>query len=82
MDLSCAPKCTVGGKPYTLKEEEELYMIEKGLVHKGANRETSYPWIRDPKDLPDNRVATEKCWTFVANRTYTMQECIVNKQKI
>ena len=44
-------------------------MIEKGLVHKGANRETSYPWIRDPNDLQNNKVATEKYRTFVVERT-------------
>ena len=66
MGFLCAPKCgsfccgecTVGGKPYTLKEPGELYTIEKRLVHKDANWEASYPWIRDPKDLPDNRIAT------------------------
>ena len=47
-------KCSLGSKNYTIKEEKELALIEKNLHY---DQEAIYPWIRDPKELPDNRKA-------------------------
>lgn len=37
----------------TLKREEkretELYMVEKGIVHKGNHWKVRNPWVRDPR---------------------------------
>ena len=63
MGVSCTPKCgscrcgrcPVGGKDFTIKEEKELQLISKGLIHKGDHWEASYPWCKDPKLLPNNR---------------------------
>ena len=53
-------KCSLGSKNYTITEEKELALIEKNLhYHQEAKRWIAeYPWIRDPKDLPDNKKAT------------------------
>ena len=52
-------KCCPGGKNYTLKEERELKLIESNLEYDKQNKVwiTSYPWIKDPINLPDNRKA-------------------------
>ena len=47
-------KCSLGGKSCTIKEDLEMKMIEDGLCHNGTQWVASYPWIKDPKDLPDN----------------------------
>jgi len=44
------------GKQYTLREERELNIIEKGLKHVEDHWEAKYPWIKDPYDVPDNKV--------------------------
>ena len=40
----------------TIKEEKELALIEKNLHYDQEAQRwiAEYPWIRDPKDLPDN----------------------------
>ena len=56
MGVECTPKCggcrcghcPAGGKDYTLKEEQELKLIENNLTYKGDHWEAQYPWIRDP----------------------------------
>lgn len=65
MGVSCVPKCgnckcghcPVGGKQYTLQEERELAMIDKGLDLVDGTWQATYPWQKDPKSLPDNFVA-------------------------
>ena len=47
----------MGGKDYTLKEEQELKLIESNMTYTGDHWEVRYPWIKDPNDLPDNRQA-------------------------
>ena len=62
LGISCSPKCgnckcghcPVGSKPYSIREERELNLIEKGLELKDKTWYANYPWIRDPNDLPDN----------------------------
>jgi hypothetical protein len=48
-------KCAIGGKDFTLKEERELQLIEDGLVRHTSHWETTYPWLRKPSTLEDNR---------------------------
>lgn len=79
LGVACTPKCgscrceksPPGGKDLTLKEERELKLIEDGLKFRGSYWESSYPWIRDPGQLPDNRkasvIATEKKLTKSPN---------------
>ena len=49
-------KCPVRGHTYSLKEEQELRIIEENLEYDEQNQcwLTSYPWILDPSTLPDN----------------------------
>ncbi|KAJ8049254.1 hypothetical protein HOLleu_01926 [Holothuria leucospilota] len=64
LGVSCNPKCggckcgkcPPGAKEYTLQEERELDLIENGLKFKNNRWEAKYPWVKDPKGLPDNRV--------------------------
>ena len=49
-------KCPLGGKDYNLQDERELMLIDKGLEFKGDHWVSFYRWIKDPVDLPDNRV--------------------------
>ena len=50
-------QCHPGGKDMTLKEEREYNLIEEKLVYKPDQRkwEAGYPWIKDPRSLPDNK---------------------------
>lgn len=67
LGVSCTPrcggckcgKCAPGTSDYTLKEERELHLIEKGLEFNEQEKcwIAEYPWIRDPHDLPDNKRA-------------------------
>ena len=60
----CQPKCggcrcghcSPGNANCTLKEERELRMIEDGLEYSKTEKKwtVSYPWTRDPSDLPNN----------------------------
>ena len=60
--ISSLPKCVkcgehpLGGKNYTIQEELELRQIDEGLKYKGNYWESSYPWVKDPNNLPDNRM--------------------------
>ena len=62
LGVSCSPKCggckcgrcPIGSNPYTIREERELKLIDDGLKLDGNTWYASYPWIRDPSDLPDN----------------------------
>ena len=67
LGVECSPKCgncrcgkcPLGGKKYSLKGERELAMIEGGLKFNVDHWVSSYPWIKSPKDLPDNRNVAE-----------------------
>jgi len=51
-------KCHPGGKAMTLKDEEELKMIEEKVkfdINTGRWLIEEYPWIRSPRDLANNR---------------------------
>ena len=47
-------KCLIGSKSYSLKEEREMHLIEKGLSFHADHWEAIYPWRKDPHSLPDN----------------------------
>ena len=55
-NCSCG-SCPIGGKDYTIAEERELKLIEDGLVRKSDHWEATYPWRRNPIELPDNKAA-------------------------
>ena len=65
LGIECTPrcgnckcgKCPIGAKDYTLKEELEL--IERNLEFDNKENRwiAAYPWLRDPADLPDNKIA-------------------------
>ena len=63
LGVTCTPKCgscrcgkcAIGGKDFTIKEEHELKMIERGLTRHSDHWEASYPWLRKPSSLEDNR---------------------------
>jgi len=65
LGVSCKPKCgncrcgecPIGGKQYTLQQERELAMIEKGLELQDGVWVATYPWKKDPNQLPNNKVA-------------------------
>ena len=65
LGVECSPKCgsckcgrcARGGKDFTIQEERELKMIEDGLRKKGDRWCASYPWIKNPNNLPDNYAA-------------------------
>ena len=65
MGVQCYPECgscecgscPIGGKNYTLKEERELNLIDKGLRHEDGYWVAKYSWIKDPNNLPDNKQA-------------------------
>ena len=48
-------KCPAGGHAYSLKEERELALTEKGLSFNGTEWEAEYPWIKSSDELPDNK---------------------------
>ena len=49
-------KCPTGGKQYTIRDERELTLIDRGLTHDNESNTwmASYPWIRNPYDLKNN----------------------------
>ena len=49
-------KCPIVGHAYSFVEEQELKMIQKGLRYIPEQEcwSTTYPWLKDPKLLPDN----------------------------
>ena len=78
-------RCPLGAKNYSLKEEKELQLIERNLEFDDVENRwvTSYPWIRDPADLPNNRraafgmlMSTEKRLTRNADHAKVYQEQI------
>ena len=61
-------KCPSGTKPYTLREERELHVIEKGLSFHGTYWKVTYPWKKSPSLLPDNYVYALKALISLENR--------------
>lgn len=65
LGIACTPrcgsckcgKCHPGGKDMSLKEEEELNLIEDSVTfnEQSGRWVAKYPWIKDPKLLPNNR---------------------------
>ncbi|XP_063960332.1 uncharacterized protein LOC129280086 [Lytechinus pictus] len=55
-DIDC--QCQPTGM--TKADKEEYDMIERSCVKEGNQWQVSYPWIRDPNKLPDNRWLAEK----------------------
>ena len=49
-------KCPIPGHDLSFREEQELLMIRSNLIHDSSLKAwtTSYPWVKDPKFLPDN----------------------------
>ena len=47
-------ECPIGGKQYTLQQERELALIDKGLTLEKETWKARYPWIKDPENLPNN----------------------------
>ena len=49
-------KCPIIGHTYSFKEEQELKLINSNLIYdvNGKHWVASYPWITDPKHLPNN----------------------------
>ena len=64
-------RCHLGGKNMSLKEDREYKLIEENSVYmpKKKKWQASYPWIKDPRQLPDNRCAA--CYTLK-----TMEKCL------
>ena len=65
LGVVCSPRCGSckcgqchpGGKDMTIKEEREYKLIEEKFIYKPEQKrwEAGYPWIKDPRSLPDNK---------------------------
>ena len=65
LGINCVPRCGAckcgechaGGKNMSLKEEQEYILIESKITfqEKKGRYIASYPWIKNPGELPDNR---------------------------
>ena len=68
MGIECTPRCgnckcgncPVGSSEFSIKDKRELDMIEKGLTLKDKIWTAKYPWIKSPKQLPNNRHVAER----------------------
>ena len=66
LGVDCSPRCGSckcsqchpGGKDMRIKEEREYKLIEEKFVYKPELKrwEAGYPWIKDPRRLPDNKL--------------------------
>ena len=63
-------KCAIGGKNYTLKEERELALIKNNLTFVDDHWEVVYPWVKDPKCLPNNKWVVMKKLLQTEKRLY------------
>ena len=54
-DVEAKYSILIGNKDCTIKEYRELILIDQGLKLKDNRWCVTYPWVRDPYDLPDNR---------------------------
>ena len=61
-------KCPIGGKEYTIKEERELALIEQNLKFCGDHWLTTYPWLKNPNELPNNYEQIRKCLVQMEKR--------------
>jgi len=76
LGVSCEPKCgncrcgtcPVGGKQYTIQQERELAMIDGGLHLEDKQWTATYPWQRDPQELPNNYSAALATLKSTENR--------------
>ena len=69
LGIDCQPKCgackcgkcPIPGHSLSFKEEQELTQIRQGLEHDKDKKcwKTSYPWIINPQDLPNNFFAAK-----------------------
>ena len=68
LEIECRPRCGSckcgnchlgGSNDMSLKEEREYQLIKEHLVFitKKKKWQASYPWIKDPRQLPVNRCA-------------------------
>ena len=68
MGVSCTPKCgnckcgncPLGAAEFSIKDQKEIEMIDKGLKLEDGVWTTTYPWIKDPKYLPINKPFAER----------------------
>ena len=70
MGIQCFPlcgncsckKCALGSKGMSIKEEREQNLINKGLSYNEKEHffVSIYPWVKDPKELPDNYYLAKK----------------------
>ena len=85
LGVQCNPKCggcrcgtcPLGGKPYSIKEERELKLIEDNLEFKGDQWVAGLPFIKDPNLLPSDYDYVLK--RFKANERRLMEEPSWNK---
>ena len=78
LGVECSPKCggckcgqcQPGGSKMSIKEEREYKLIEEGMKFRNESKrwEASYPWIKDPSDLPDNKAAALSCLSSLEKR--------------
>ena len=54
----------------SIKEEREYRLIEEGMTFREdlGRWEASYPWIKDPTELPDNKPAAISCLKSLERR--------------
>ena len=82
LGVSCQPKCgncrcgtcPIGGKQYTLQQERELALIERGLDLQDGKWISKYPWIKDPCKLPNNYMAALAMLKSTENRLRKNEE--------
>ena len=68
MGVSCTPKCgnckcgncPLGAADFSIKDQKEIEMIDKGLKLEDGVWTATYPWVNDHKYLPNNKPFAEK----------------------
>ena len=91
LGVSCNPqcgsckcgKCQIGGKNMSIKEEQEYKLIESNIEYQHDKQRyiASYPWIKDPHKLPDNRSLVEKLLVSNENKLLKDREYATTYQK-
>lgn len=92
LGIECTPRCggckcgrcPLGSKNYTIKEERELALIERNINydHEAKRWIAQYPWIKDPNDLPDRKVAFGKLISTERRLTKNSEHAKVYKEQI
>ena len=67
MGKSCTPKCgncRCGNCPlstadFSIKDQKEIELTDKGLKLEDGVRTATYPWVKDPKYHPNNKTLAE-----------------------